>query len=221
MTPVPSPSRPHSRSPRWCRFWWCAWPGSTRWCCRSGVSTPPGRRPVWPPAAMTGWQRRDGSDRSMRWSRCTARVNCWWPGSARDRLCCRGSPSQPRPSRWPSRVADDTGSASVTALAMVTLLLAVTAGVAVLGSVVIARHRAQSAADLAALSAAAWVMAGPQIACTRATSVAHAMRAAVTDCSVQGLDAVITVEAAAGAPGWRASARARAGPAATISDHQT
>jgi uncharacterized membrane protein len=92
----------------------------------------------------------------------------------------------------------------VTALAMVTLLLAVTAGVAVLGSVVIARHRAQSAADLAALSAAAWLAAGPQS----------------TDCSVRGLDAVITVEAAAGAPGLRASARARAGPAATISDHQ-
>lgn len=96
---------------------------------------------------------------------------------------------------------------------MITLLLAVTAGVAVLGSVVIARHRAQSAADLAALSAAAWLTDGHEIACARASSVAQAMRTAVTDCSVQGLDAVITVQAVAGVPGWRASARARAGPA--------
>jgi len=95
---------------------------------------------------------------------------------------------------------------------MVTVLLAVTAGVAVLGSVVIARHRAQSAADLAALSAAAWLASGHQIACARAITVATAMRATLTDCAVQGLDTVITVAADAGVPGWRASARARAGP---------
>lgn len=96
---------------------------------------------------------------------------------------------------------------------MITVLLAVTGGVAVLGSVVIARHRAQSAADLAALSAAAWLASGRQNACARAVSVATAMRTMVTDCTVQGLDTVITVEADAGVPGWRATARARAGPA--------
>jgi len=95
---------------------------------------------------------------------------------------------------------------------MVMVLLSVTAGVAVLGSVVIARHRAQSAADLAALSAAAGLTSGHQIACARAISVATAMRATVTDCAVEGLDTVITVAADAGVPGWRASARARAGP---------
>lgn len=96
---------------------------------------------------------------------------------------------------------------------MVALLMAVTAAVAVLGSVVITRHRAQAAADLAALSAAAWLISGPEVACARAVSVASAMRTAVTDCAVQGLDAVITVEADVGMRGWRASARARAGPA--------
>lgn len=95
---------------------------------------------------------------------------------------------------------------------MVMVLLAVTAGVAVLGSVVIARHRAQSAADLAALSAAAGIASGRQIACARAISVADAMRAMVTDCAVEGLDTIITVAVDAGVPGWRASARARAGP---------
>ncbi len=96
---------------------------------------------------------------------------------------------------------------------MVTVLLAVTIGVTALGSVVIARHRAQSAADLAALSAAAWVAAGRQVACARAVSVATAVRTAVTDCTVHGLDAVVTVQAPAGVPGWVATARARAGPA--------
>ena len=119
---------------------------------------------------------------------------------------------RPRPSRWLSRAAEDTGSASVAALALIMVLLAVTAGVAVLGSVVIARHRAQSAADLAALSAAARLTSGHQIACARALSVASAMRTSVTDCAVQGLDIVVTVAADAGLPGWRASARARAGP---------
>ncbi|KRD05153.1 hypothetical protein ASE48_18280 [Mycobacterium sp. Root265] len=95
---------------------------------------------------------------------------------------------------------------------MVVVLLAVTAGVTVLGSVVIARHRAQSAADLAALSAAAALTSGHQIACARAISVATAMRTTVTDCAVHGLDIVIAVAADAGVPGWRASARARAGP---------
>jgi secretion/DNA translocation related TadE-like protein len=95
---------------------------------------------------------------------------------------------------------------------MVMVLLTVTSGVAVLGSVVIARHRAQSAADLAALSAAAGLASGHRMACARAVSVATAMRATVTDCAVEGLDTVITVAAEAGVPGWRASARARAGP---------
>ncbi len=100
---------------------------------------------------------------------------------------------------------------------MVALLLAVTAGVAALGSVVVARHRAQATADLAALAAAGWLTSGPQIACTRATSVAAGMDTVLTDCSWLGLDAVITVEAAAGVPGWRATARARAGPAESLS----
>lgn len=109
-------------------------------------------------------------------------------------------------------MGEDTGSASLAAVGMVLLLLAATAGVAVLGSVVIARHRAQSAADLAALSAAAALPSGHRIACGRAISVATAMRATVTDCAVDGLDTVVTVAIDAGVPGWRASARARAGP---------
>jgi uncharacterized membrane protein len=85
---------------------------------------------------------------------------------------------------------------------MVAVLLCITGAGAYLGSVVVARHRAQAAADLAALAAAARLPSGVTAACARATAVAHAMR----------VDVVVTarvVVAFAGA----ARAVARAGPA--------
>ncbi|WP_264072414.1 pilus assembly protein TadG-related protein, partial [Mycobacterium palustre] len=45
---------------------------------------------------------------------------------------------------------DDRGAATVLAAAMVVVLLSVTGAGAYLGSAVVARHRAQAAADLAA-----------------------------------------------------------------------
>jgi secretion/DNA translocation related TadE-like protein len=98
---------------------------------------------------------------------------------------------------------------------MVAVLLAVTAGGSCLGSAVIGRHRAQAAADLAAMAAAARVPAGPQAACARAAAVVHRMRAEKIDCAVDGLDAVVTVEVAVAFIGWGtgvARAAARAGP---------
>ncbi|WP_428339535.1 Rv3654c family TadE-like protein [Mycobacterium sp.] len=96
---------------------------------------------------------------------------------------------------------------------MVAVLLTVTGGVAYLGAAVVARHRAQSAADLAALAAAARVPAGAESACAQAVEVARAMRAGTSGCVVDDLDVVVTVEM--GAPGGRwgtARAAARAGP---------
>ncbi|EUA24203.1 hypothetical protein I552_3240 [Mycobacterium xenopi 3993] len=52
---------------------------------------------------------------------------------------------------------------------------------AYLGSVVVARHRAQAAADLAALAAAARVSAGADVACARAGVVARRMRPATSN----------------------------------------
>lgn len=95
---------------------------------------------------------------------------------------------------------------------MLAVLLAVTIGVAVLGAVVTARHRAQAAADLAALAAAGWLTSGHEIACAQAHLVAETMRTVVADCKVDGLDTVVTVRADAGVRGWRATAHARAGP---------
>lgn len=99
------------------------------------------------------------------------------------------------------------------AAAMVAVLLSITGGSAYLGSVVVARHRAQAAADLAALAAAARIPAGPATACAQATAVAREMRIDKFECAVDDLDAVVTVEVRVAAGGWgRARAAARAGP---------
>ena len=97
---------------------------------------------------------------------------------------------------------------------MVVVLLWVTGAGAYLGSAVVARHRAQAAADLAALAAAGRLPAGIAAACARATVVAREMRVDDARCAVEELDVVVTVEVAVAFAG-RARAAARAGPAAT------
>lgn len=96
---------------------------------------------------------------------------------------------------------------------MIAVLLILTGGGFVLGAAVIARHRAQAIADLAALAGASRVPAGPTEACARATMLGSRMHAGEISCTVDGLDAVVTV--AMPVPGWRlgpARATARAGP---------
>ncbi len=95
---------------------------------------------------------------------------------------------------------------------MVAVLLFVTAAGAWLGSAVLARHRAQAAADLAALAGAARLPNGVAVACARATSVAREMRVGGARCEVEDLDVVVTVEVPAAFGTARAAARA--GPAA-------
>jgi secretion/DNA translocation related TadE-like protein len=90
---------------------------------------------------------------------------------------------------------------------MMAVLLAFTVGGFHIGSAVVARHRAQAAADLAALAAAARVPEGAAAACDKASVIAQAMSVAVVDCAVDALDVVITVRAG------KAHAAARAGPA--------
>ncbi|WIM86400.1 flp pilus-assembly TadE/G-like family protein [Candidatus Mycobacterium wuenschmannii] len=94
---------------------------------------------------------------------------------------------------------------------MVAVLLAVTVGGAYLGAVVVARHRAQSAADLAALAGATRVPAGTPQACALAADVARAMRAGTARCVVEDLDVVVTIDAGVGTWGT-VHAAARAGP---------
>ena len=94
---------------------------------------------------------------------------------------------------------------------MVAVLLCITGAGACLGSVVVARHRAQAAADLAALAAAARLPSGVAAACARATAVAHEMRVNDVQCGADDLDVVVTVQVAVAFAG-AARAAARAGP---------
>ena len=119
-----------------------------------------------------------------------------------------------RLSRQPSRVAEDGGAATVLAAIMVAALVSLTLGGVWIGAAVVARHRAQTAADLAALAAAASLMGGPTAACRQAGAVTEAMGAALGLCRIEQLDVVVAVTVRPG--GWaagEASAAARAGPA--------
>lgn len=101
---------------------------------------------------------------------------------------------------------------------MTAALVTVTVGGACLGAAVVARHRAQAVADLAALAAAAHVPDGAAIACAQASELARVMGTGVVACTIDGLDVVVTVEApsALGLAGMApARAMARAGPADT------
>jgi secretion/DNA translocation related TadE-like protein len=106
----------------------------------------------------------------------------------------------------------------VLAVAMIAVLLFVAGAGARLGSVIVARHRAQAAADLAALAAAARLPQGGSAACARATVVAREMRVGGIECQVDGLDVVITAEVPVAFAGV-ARAFARAGPTAIAPTH--
>jgi secretion/DNA translocation related TadE-like protein len=100
------------------------------------------------------------------------------------------------------------------AIVMAAIAAVAVGGIAV-GSAVVARHRAQSAADLAALAAAARVPVGAQAACRQAHAIAAAMRVTVEDCQLVNLDVQVTVSAQTGLRiGGQAVAVARAGPTA-------
>ncbi|SOB83218.1 Rv3654c family TadE-like protein [Streptomyces sp. 1331.2] len=113
----------------------------------------------------------------------------------------------------------DTGSATVWLLALAVLGTAVFAGTIAVGSVVAARHRAESAADLAALAAADRLLLDEDGGCARAAGIAAAQGASLVSCAVdQSADAVeVVAEVRVGGLPARLSvgparARARAGP---------
>lgn len=113
---------------------------------------------------------------------------------------------------------DEEGSGTVLVLAVCGALLVALAATGVLLTVVAARHRAQAAADLAALAAADALLgrrAGP--ACDEAADAAAVNAAVLELCDVSdGVSAIVRVSVmpsgAAGVVG-PASATARAGPA--------
>jgi secretion/DNA translocation related TadE-like protein len=87
------------------------------------------------------------------------------------------------------------------------------AGGIMIGTAALARHRAQAAADLAALAAAVRLPLGPVAACGQARRLAAAMGAVLTGCDVDQLDVVVTTTVrTSGRLGGVARASARAGP---------
>jgi secretion/DNA translocation related TadE-like protein len=92
------------------------------------------------------------------------------------------------------------------------VLMAAFAAVALLGQAVVARHRAGSAADLAALAAADRALDGERPACALAARVASAQGAVLRRCVVVG--EISDVTAAVGS----AQVRSRAGPPIAVSE---
>ncbi len=110
---------------------------------------------------------------------------------------------------------NDRGSATVWSAMAMAALVAVAGVVLQLGAAVGARHRAEAAADLGALAAAAHAVEGPDVACAKAAVVTDGMNVVLTSCLLDGWDAVVEVAAAAPAPLavlGSAHGRARAGP---------
>lgn len=113
----------------------------------------------------------------------------------------------------------DGGSATVAVLGALGVILAITVGALLIVSAVVASHRAQSAADLAALAAAAALVGGEPApsACSAGAAVAVRNGARLASCRAgPDLSVELSVEVAATAARvGTATARARAGPAAS------
>jgi secretion/DNA translocation related TadE-like protein len=110
----------------------------------------------------------------------------------------------------------EAGAATVWMVGLATLIgLSVSVGI-VRGSAALTRHRAEVAADLAALAGAIRVSAGDAHPCAAAERVATRNGGLLTACKVTGedVDVAVTRRLELGTLGsWSASAHARAGPA--------
>ncbi len=116
------------------------------------------------------------------------------------------------------RRSGEAGSATVAALSFVGVLLLVATALATVLCAAVAHRRAQSTADLAALSGAVAdgsAPAGAGSGCAEAARVAAANRARMTSCSRDGPDLQVEVAVeVAGVPFVQeVRAHARAGPA--------
>lgn len=113
------------------------------------------------------------------------------------------------------RLRGDAGVAGILLLSLAVVLALVAGLTASLSAVAVARQRAASVADMAALAAASVALAGPAVACARAGKLALDSGATVSDCRLVGevADVVAQVRPAGPLGRWGvASARSRAGP---------
>ncbi|WP_433600769.1 Rv3654c family TadE-like protein [Nocardia sp. CA-135953] len=91
-------------------------------------------------------------------------------------------------------VRRDDGVATVFACLALAALIGATLLIAQVGAVVVARHRAQAAADLAALAAAGELARGADVGCAEAGEIARRIGARIQRCEVVQWDATVTVE---------------------------
>ncbi|MGH3823426.1 MAG: Rv3654c family TadE-like protein [Pseudonocardiaceae bacterium] len=111
---------------------------------------------------------------------------------------------------------DDRGVATVWAAGAIAVLVTMAVFGLYLGEAMVARHHAESAADLAALAGAAQALPGEADACTQARRITDRMRVRLTSCQLRNWN--VLVDVAAQPAGWlgrlgTATAQARAGPA--------
>jgi secretion/DNA translocation related TadE-like protein len=101
----------------------------------------------------------------------------------------------------------------VLAAGLVTVLMAL--AVAAAGAAMVARHRAQAAADLAALGGAGHAVEGEETACAAAAELVADNGGRMVSCHLDGWDLTVTAEvvpANVAALAGSAHASARAGP---------
>ena len=89
---------------------------------------------------------------------------------------------------------DDSGVATVFGCLALIALLVVTAMFVQVGAVAVARHRAQSAADLAALAVAGALPSGVIAGCAEGAGVARRTGMRIRACEVVEWDATVIVE---------------------------
>ncbi|MFC9476962.1 Rv3654c family TadE-like protein [Nocardia sp. NPDC056952] len=122
--------------------------------------------------------------------------------------------SKDRRSSWSRSKADGGGATAFVCVALAGLIC-LTLLVGQVGVAVVARHRAEGAADLGALAAAGLLAQSAEAGCGEAGEIARRMGVRVRRCSVAQWDVVVDVEAnvSAGVFGMRTvRASARAGP---------
>ncbi len=116
------------------------------------------------------------------------------------------------------RPRDQSGAATILAVAMMGFLVTVTVAATGVVGVVAAHRRAQSAADLSALAGAAALQDGGD-ACRRAGSIAARNGAALRRCEVDDWTVTVVVSRELRLPGssMELAARGRAGPVSRLS----
>ncbi|MGW5866294.1 Rv3654c family TadE-like protein [Streptomyces sp. NPDC055239] len=108
----------------------------------------------------------------------------------------------------------DRGAATVWVVVVMAVLCVICGAVLAMGQVIVARHRAGGAADLAALAAADHWTEGRSGACAEAGRVAEAQGVRIVRCGLRG--EISDVTAAAGFGPFVTEVRSRAGPAGPI-----